>query len=609
MRLSGLYCMCQGLNVLSTTLTGKRGANISGQHIHLLWCIHFADNGLSVTGLAEKSIRNLLSNVKQWELLRQVDVILLDELGQVDARLLTVLDMMMRRVRRSTLWFGGVILITTMDIKQLKPVRGLPPLLSPSMISCFRYHEFKVILRTFDKALQRLQEISRMSASFLRDNEQMKDEIKNLLCDAKCNFVKSINDPSIPSDAIYTFPRNETCSKVEKQVLARMVEQFGSNVSSSISIDTEETRLQVAAVPASVSTVRALDAHSIKLPSKLLFFPFALYQFTYNDSNHGFFTSQLCMILQTIPTQEDLNEWRDIDVYAAAPGIDIPPCDEPTEEQLLTAGWTKVSIGKHPDRKYKLGYNGLVGMRTQYALRHHISLTIHAIMGATVHKLVVEIGTQRKMSLWEAAQVVVILSRTRFGRDIFFVGQLDDVVEAIWNALLKKDQFTDYIGHIVQKLTTNATSSEEQSSCFTINACDMHPFRSKDIALPRAGDICCYILVSSKDNECTYIGWTTDLQARLNKHNSTIRAAEATYREDLKPWCLYAYVVGFDSKTTAMRFETLWQGAVSWGQHRWHEQSYVDKVGLVHELAKQHKHATGERLGLITIGRAEKTDL
>lgn len=607
MRLSGLYCMSQGLNVLSTTLTGKRGAENAGQHIHVLFILHSGDN-ISVVASAEKSVKNLLSNPKQWELLRRVDVILLDELGQIDSRLLTVLDMVMRRIRHSTLWFGGVLLVTTMDIKQLKPIKGLPPLLNPSMISSFRYHEFKVILRTFDKPLQRLQQISRMPASYLRSSPEIKDEIKHLLVEAKCNFIKNIDDPKIPQDAVYCFPRNETCARVEKQVLRKLTQKFGKMVVCSKSIDMEETRLQVIPVAASKTTSRALDAHNIKLPSKLYFFPFAVYEFTHNCPNHRFFTSQLCMILKKLPTQEDLNNWIDIEVYVAPPGTNIPPCDKPTERKLFGAGWSKIKVGKHPERKYKLGYNGLVGMRCQYALRHHISLTIHAIMGSTVHKLVVEIGTRHKISLWEAAQVVVLLSRTRFGKDIFFIGELEDVADAIWNALLKKDQFTDYIGYIVKQLT--ARSSDEEKSSFAIDVCKMHPFRSKDIQLPRVGENCCYILVSSKDNECSYVGWTNDLSARLNKHNSASYASEATFREHLKPWCLFAYVIGFDSKSTAMKFETRWQGSQKILQGRTGKSlSYEDKLGLVYDLANDHLRSTGEKLKLMKIGKLKTTDL
>jgi hypothetical protein len=45
-----------------------------------------------------------------------MDVMLIDELGQIDAKLLSVLDIILRRVRKSTHWFGGILIIATMNV-------------------------------------------------------------------------------------------------------------------------------------------------------------------------------------------------------------------------------------------------------------------------------------------------------------------------------------------------------------------------------------------------------------------------------------------------------------------------------------------------------------
>lgn len=106
MRTAGLYCQCQGLFVLTTTLTGKRSAEIMGEHLHLRFKLSI-NEALTAGKMAERAVTNLLKDPKQWEILRRTDVMLIDELGQIDAKLLSVIHIILRRVRKSTHWFGA----------------------------------------------------------------------------------------------------------------------------------------------------------------------------------------------------------------------------------------------------------------------------------------------------------------------------------------------------------------------------------------------------------------------------------------------------------------------------------------------------------------------
>jgi hypothetical protein len=160
MQVAGIYCLSQGLNVLSTTLMGKRGAAIAGEHLHLRFKLATNEYCTSARA-AEQAICRLLRDPQRVEILRRVDVILIDELGQIDARLLSIIDMIFRRIRKTNQFFGGTIIVTSMDVQQLKPIHGLPPLLCPVLISSFLYHEFLVSVRASqDPALQRIQQIS-----------------------------------------------------------------------------------------------------------------------------------------------------------------------------------------------------------------------------------------------------------------------------------------------------------------------------------------------------------------------------------------------------------------------------------------------------------------
>ena len=70
-------------------------------------------------------------------ILKCLDILFIDEIGQVPAELLSVIDIILRRIRNSQIVFGGVLVIGTMDHTQLQPVTGRPLLLSSLIITCF----------------------------------------------------------------------------------------------------------------------------------------------------------------------------------------------------------------------------------------------------------------------------------------------------------------------------------------------------------------------------------------------------------------------------------------------------------------------------------------
>ena len=70
-------------------------------------------------------------------MLLKLDVLFADELGQLSTEMLSALDIILCRVRGSSLLMGGVLIIGTIDHLQLKPVRGKPILISPHVITSF----------------------------------------------------------------------------------------------------------------------------------------------------------------------------------------------------------------------------------------------------------------------------------------------------------------------------------------------------------------------------------------------------------------------------------------------------------------------------------------
>ena len=323
--------------------------------------------------------------------------------------------------------------------------------------------------------------------------------------------------------------------------------------------DWEETQLAAYPVPASAVTSKALNTEG-KTPQVLFFFPGAAYEVTFNDPSGTFYQSQIC-IMTNIPSQETIDAFEQVELLRAPSGIDELP-DDTNRENLLSTGWIPIKVGKEPERRRALGQNGLFGSREQYGLKHRISSTIHAIMGLAAAFLVTQIGITEEDSLWEAAQVVVLLSRTDFAKDICFVGDPHVVAKALFEALLSGDQYSEFIDHVLKSLLTS------ESGQFSLALEHHFPYRIKDWQLPKKGNLCCYFLLSLGNRKTTYIGQTGNLVRRLNSHNSRIGGSKSTNRLHLKPWAIIGYVIGFDSSDEMKQFEKQWQLKVEIEQMR-----------------------------------------
>jgi hypothetical protein len=66
-----------------------------------------------------------------------MDILLLDECGQLSLQQLSIMDVVLRHLRENNMPFGGVLIIGSFDHKQLGSVDGLPFLLNNHVISDF----------------------------------------------------------------------------------------------------------------------------------------------------------------------------------------------------------------------------------------------------------------------------------------------------------------------------------------------------------------------------------------------------------------------------------------------------------------------------------------
>ena len=165
---------------MSTSVQARRSTHLGGLHIHKLFGLN-GNNNSSPQRMAELALIRLSRTPEKENLLKTTNQLFLDEAGTVSAELLSIMDMILRRLRDNSIPFGGVHIICTMDHTQLAPVTGKPFLVSSHILSCFKMVRLQHSVRaTSDPQFQRLQQIVRMHPDeYIRDSSIL-EEFKNL---------------------------------------------------------------------------------------------------------------------------------------------------------------------------------------------------------------------------------------------------------------------------------------------------------------------------------------------------------------------------------------------------------------------------------------------
>jgi predicted GIY-YIG superfamily endonuclease len=153
-------------------------------------------------------------------------------------------------------------------------------------------------------------------------------------------------------------------------------------------------------------------------------------------------------------------------------------------------------------------------------------------------------------SLWEAAQIVVLLRRTRTADAMFFIGDRETTIEHLIDVLSGQQcRYLRFISSLLDKLCGESMDRIEILPQPT-------RFRPMDSTLPRNPAVC--LIVSTKKTHFEHIGETNNVARRIEQHNS-LRGPHATAQPDLLPFAMHACVVGFNDETERMHFEAEWK--------------------------------------------------
>ena len=204
--------------------------------------------------------------------------------------------------------------------------------------------------------------------------------------------------------------------------------------------------------------------------------------------------------------QEQLNRFEAIEVMLAPEGCKTVSSELTGPEDFVKVGWKLVKISCCFEWSEDVGY-GVLGKRRQYGLKHCMACTIHTSMGQNLSEVITKVTSLTKSDyfLWEKEQVFVLLSRTHYAKDIFFVGDPKETSGALAELLCKWLQFGKFIFHLLDQF---AAKNDEKIAVLNMA---LHPFHVADIELLQDSLGFVYILVSVKNHQSTYIGQTNNL--------------------------------------------------------------------------------------------------
>ena len=286
----------------------------------------------------------------------------------------------------------------------------------------------------------------------------------------------------------------------------------------------------------------------MKEPSTLLFFKGAIYEFTHNKD--GVYSQGQMALLFDLPDEETIQRNGKVKVLAAPTGLhDIEYNENKRKEEYFASGFSEVEIGLAPNRTQSVN-RYKQAQRTQYGLRHRVTSTIHAAMGDTLSKVAIQI-TDSMFELWDKAQVIVFLTRTKVGKNVILVRNKEETIEAIVRLVQSRSQWTDYMENILKLITINDNPGNASIPTLTQNN---FPYRICDVSLPQCKTGFVYFLISVRTRDYTYIGECNCIISRLYQHNSGYGSTSTT-PINRRPFAIIGYICGFNGDNRDLRRE------------------------------------------------------
>lgn len=563
-----------GLRVIVTAIQAARASFLGGRHIHKLFHIPVNRNSSNTPPLrlAERAIEKIMRTEGSLHCLLTVDVIFIDECGQLSAELLTTIDIILRILRHSYSRFGGCLVLGTMDHAQLQPINGLPFLMSSLVMTSFTLVELKESVRACDDSkFKEFQDLLRRDPNDLKNDGDARERFEKLMGGDELtgeaglfDFYDSMKDPRIPRNAVLMFSRREQVKNATQELIVSLEDNLKRNNVPFYKRNSVDSQVRANSngeySPAQPSTVTSLNI-SMREPETLVFHQWGLYEITYNHPQ-GHFCHTNRALLPVMPDVSRFAKFETLEmllVPAWVNHIDFLDSDDfstyPSIQVLIERGYKWIRVGC-PIENDSIVRGGFRAKRQQYGLKHPGATTIDKAQGDTIHtKLVIEISGNNVP--WLKSQCVVAFSRTKLAMHTAIVGNKKKAIETVWELITKATQWTVMTRRVLKLLTINSEPDEDDPRRnYELDYSDAYPYAINSVILPTDKSGYVYILASRRNKGYTYIGECECISIRFRQHN-TGHGATATMDVSNMPWALAGYICGLTESDDRFRLERL----------------------------------------------------
>ena len=398
-----LYAMLNGLTCYVTSLASKRASNFNCEHIHRLFCL-LANKKIKPQDQANSAVTRIIKDSKKHALLLSLDILVLEEIGLINAELLYVIDLIFQTLHDNDKPFGGVTIICNGDTNQLPAVTGTDTFLSPALLFNFNCFFLEHPVRMMDLEGQ-------LVLDLMSRKPVPKDSIDLIISiiGRRCSFVSCWDDIQ-DCHIMKVFGKK----KAEREAIEYHKKKILSSGKLAISIEAEDEMCVTKSsswIPAAEEVKNFLD-NEVREPRSLLLHEHCLLRITRNLEKLS--QGQVC-ILAAVPQQND----RSILVFV------------PLDSSCLSDDnlWSEKTFLHWPTKRlYKtlgfvISYKNWTIRRKQYPVLNNAAMTCHKLMGDTFLNIASKLSvSDDAYSLWMASQLYVIVSRVKNLSNVIFVG-------------------------------------------------------------------------------------------------------------------------------------------------------------------------------------------
>ena len=170
--------------------------------------------------IAKAAVSKLLRHPEKMNLIKVMDILFIDEIGQLPAEALSTIEIILRRIRNnSNVFMGGVVIISTLDHTQLKPVKGRPFLLSSHLIINFKMPKLETsVCAIANCSLQKIQKIISSRYNQFTENLNLLSELRDPLHDVP-RYIDACTSPFITSDTCRLYGRRSPASEATQSFI------------------------------------------------------------------------------------------------------------------------------------------------------------------------------------------------------------------------------------------------------------------------------------------------------------------------------------------------------------------------------------------------------